>query len=184
MYAGKANEDAFRRFYEEYYAPFCLYAGRFVADMDTRKDLVSEVFASLWHKVESGEISLREDTIAAYVKMCVRNRCINHLKHMEYESGYADRVKICAPSYEEGFDNIYTLEELYKMLYETLCRLPESCRETFTKSFFEGKTQAEIAEEMNVSVKSVGRWKQKTIELLKVALKDFLPVILFLISQR
>ena len=36
------------------------------------------------------------------------------------------------------------------------------------KSFFEGKTHAEIAEEMNLSVKSINRYKQKTMELLRV----------------
>ena len=41
-----------------------------------------------------------------------------------------------------------------RMLYETLNKLPENYRTVFMKSFFEGKTHAEIAEEMNLSVKS------------------------------
>jgi len=48
------------------------------------------------------------------------------------------------------------------------------------KSFFEGKTHVEIAEEMNLSVKSINRYKQKTMELLRNELKDYLPLLLLL----
>ena len=71
------------------------------------------------------------------------------------------------PLYETESDSVYTLDELYRMLYDTLNKLPENYRTVFHKSFFEGKTHAEIAEEMNLSVKSINRYKQKTMELLK-----------------
>ena len=50
------------------------------------------------------------------------------------------------------------------------------------KSFFEGKTHAEIAEEMNLSVKSINRYKQKTMELLRNELKEYMPLLLLLFS--
>ena len=68
------------------------------------------------------------------------------------------------------------------MLYETLNKLPENYRTVFMKSFFEGKTHAEIAEEMNLSVKSINRYKQKTMELLRNELKDYLPLFLLFLS--
>ncbi len=51
------------------------------------------------------------------------------------------------------------------------------------ESFFEGKTHVEIAEEMNLSVKSINRYKQKTMELLRNELKDYLPLLLLLIYR-
>ena len=73
-----------------------------------------------------------------------------------------------------------TLDELYRMLYETLNKLPENYRTVFIKSFFEGKTHTEIAEEMNLSVKSINRYKQKTMELLRNELKEYMPLLLLL----
>ena len=67
------------------------------------------------------------------------------------------------------------------MLYNTLNKLPENYRTVFIKSFFEGKTHTEIAEEMNLSVKSINRYKQKTMELLRNELKDYMPLLLLLI---
>ena len=85
-----------------------------------------------------------------------------------------------APVYETEPDSIYTLDELYRMLYETLNKLPENYRTVFIKSFFEGKTHTEIAEEMNLSVKSINRYKQKTMELLRNELKEYMPLLLLL----
>ena len=68
--------------------------------------------------------------------------------------------------------------------YETLNKLPENYRTVFIKSFFEGKTHTEIAEEMNLSVKSINRYKQKTMELLRNELKDYMPLLLLLLPYQ
>lgn len=177
-----SKEQIFKNLYEEYYAPFCLYAKRFIDDADTREDIVSDVFASLWDKQST--IELRADTVVAYLKMCVRNNCLNYLKHLEYEWSYAEICQKQDPIYASEPDSIYTLDELYRMLYETLNKLPENYRTVFIKSFFDGKTHAEIAEEMNLSVKSVNRYKQKTMDFLRNELKDYMPAITLLLLQK
>lgn len=179
-FSKQTKERAFRQLYEEYYAPFCLYAKRFIDDLELREDIVSDVFTSLWDKMNTNSLDLQSDTALGYIKMCVKNSCLNFLKHQEYEWSYAETIQKKAPIYELEPDSVYTLDELYRMLYETLDKLPENYRTVFMKSFFEGKTHAEIAEEMNLSVKSINRYKQKTMELLREELKDYLPLLLLL----
>lgn len=176
------KEKDFKKLYEEYYAPFCLYAKRFIDDSSTREDIVSDVFASLWDKEDSFE--LNKATALGYLKTCVRNSCLNYLKHLEYEWSYAELCQKRDPIYATDPDSIYTLEELYKMLYETLNKLPESYRVVFTKNFFEGKTHAEIAKEMNLSVKSIDRYKQRTMDFLRAELKEYLPLIAWVLLHR
>ena len=177
------KERSFKQLYEEYYAPFCLYAKRFIDDKDIREDIVSDVFTSLWDKMDSESYDLQSNTALGYIKMCVKNSCLNYLKHQEYEWSYAEIIQMKAPIYETEPDSVYTLDELYRMLYEALEKLPENYRAVFMKSFYEGKTHVEIAEEMNLSVKSINRYKQKTIELLRNELKDYLPLILLLLAR-
>lgn len=172
------KEQTFKQLYEEFYAPFVLYAKKFIDDKETREDIVSDVFTSLWDKIDS--FDFQSDTALGYIKMCVKNSCLNYLKHQEYEWNYAEVVQKKAPIYEVEPDSVYTLDELYRMLYETLNKLPESYRTVFIKSFYEGKTHTEIAEEMNLSVKSINRYKQKTMELMRNELKDYLPLFLLL----
>lgn len=180
-FSNQTKEQAFKLLYKEYYAPFCLYAKRFIEDKEVREDIVSDVFTSLWDKMDS--FDLQSDTAIGYIKMCVKNSCLNFLKHQEYEWSYAENIQKKAPIYETEPDSVYTLDELYRMLYETLDKLPENYRTVFIKSFFEGKTHVEIAEELNLSVKSINRYKQKTMELLRNDLKEYLPLILFIICH-
>ena len=76
-----------------------------------------------------------------------------------------------------------TLDEMYRMLYGTLNKLPESYRIVFIESFFKGKTHTEIAEELNLSVKSVNRYKTKNLEFLRNELKEYMPLLLLFISR-
>jgi RNA polymerase sigma-70 factor (ECF subfamily) len=175
-----SKEQKFKWIYEEYYAPFCLYAKRFIDDKGTREDIVSDVFTSLWNKMDSSDLNM--DTLLGYIKMSIKNSCLNHLKHQEYEWDYLEMMQKRAPVYETEPDSVYNLKELYQMLYDTLDKLPENYRTVFVESFFNEKTYAEIAEEMNLSVKSVNRYKQKTIELLRLSLKDYFPLIVLLLT--
>lgn len=176
-----AKDQLFQKLYEDYYAPFCLFAKRYIDDACIREDIVSDVFASLWSK--RNELELKSETTIAFLKMCVRNGCLNYLKHQNYEIDYAVMCNNRAPLYATSPESVYTLEELYELLNETLKKLPENYRTVFVKSFFEGKTHAEIAEEMNLSVKSIDRYKQKTVELLRNELKDYLPLLILLLVR-
>lgn len=172
------QEAAYNALFKEYYAPFCMYAKRFIDDKEIREDIVSEVFASLWDK--SNTHDFQSDTIIGYIKICVKNSCLNYLKHQEYEWSYAEMLKNRSPDYEKEADSIYTIDEMYRMLYDTLNKLPQNYRTVFMKSFFEGKSHAEIAEDMNLSVKSINRYKQKTMELLRQDFKDYIPIVIML----
>ena len=77
-------------------------------------------------------------------------------------------------------DHVYTLNELYEQLSALLKELPGNYREVFLKSFLEEKTQAEIAEELDLSVKTVNRYRQKMLSMLRERLKDYLPLLLLL----
>ena len=39
-FSKQTKERAFKQLYEEYYAPFCLYAKRFVDDKETREEIL------------------------------------------------------------------------------------------------------------------------------------------------
>lgn len=176
-----SKEQDFKLLYETYYVPFCLYAKRFVENKEAREDIVSEVFISLWNHWDV--FDLHSKAALGYIKMCVKNSCLNYLKHQEHEWDYAEFVQKKGPVYETEPDSIYTLDELYRMLYDALNKLPENYRVVFMESFFNGKTHAEVAETLGISVKSVNRYKQKTLEFLRNELKEYMPLLLLLLQS-
>lgn len=176
----KSKERLFRELYSRYYPSFCLYARRFLTDATVCEDIVSEVFTNMWNRI--GSIDLDSAACVAYIKMSVKNSCLNYLKHHRHKTAYEDSLKNLDEAMAAGPDSVYSLEELYRVLHETLENMPPEYRSVFLKSFVEDKTQAEIAAELNLSEKSINRYKKKTLELLKKELKDFLPLLLFLLS--
>lgn len=173
----KNKKELFSEVYQTYYSPFCLYAHRFIDDISTCKDIVSEVFITIWDKVDATDLA--SESIIAYLKVCVRNRCFNHIKQECARKTQPIEIEEKLPIYVKTPDDIYTLNELYEKLDTLLKKLPKQQMLIFTKSFFEGKTHSVIAEELNISLRSVNRHKQKTLELLRSEMKDFLTLISF-----
>ena len=73
-FSRQTKERAFKQLYEDYYAPFCLYAKRFVDDKEVREDIVSDVFTSLWDKLDTDSFDLQSETALGYIKMCVKKQ--------------------------------------------------------------------------------------------------------------
>ena len=71
------------------------------------------------------------------------------------------------------------MNELYDMLQAKLDELPMEYRIAFEMSRLENRNLEEIAFVLNVSTRTVERYRDKSLQILKKELKDFLPLISF-----
>ncbi len=93
-----------------------VYARRFVESPEVREDIVCDVFARLWLKGEA--FILKEETALAFLKTSVRNACLNHIRSCSSADNFlAHQMNV--PSYADSPEAIYTLDEMYALLYET-----------------------------------------------------------------
>ena len=70
--------------------------------------------------------------------------------------------------------------DIEQIIQETLASLPPQCRKVFELSRFQEMKNREIAEELNISIKTVEKHISKGIKTFKVALKDYLPLVAYL----
>lgn len=173
------NDDqiAYRSLFEHYYGALCLFAKRYIGDKAVREDIVQDVFFSIWVK---RKMILANVSGKNYLITCVKNMSLNYLRKQGYKDDYLNSIKESMPTYAENLDDIYTLHELQTLLTKALAKLPVEYRMAFEMSRFEQKTSAEIAEAMNVSVRTVERYRSRATEILKEELKDYLPLFLLL----
>jgi RNA polymerase sigma-70 factor (ECF subfamily) len=171
------DSDAFRMLFEQFYAPLCLYAGRFIDDRPAREDIVQDVFSAVWEK---RKYIHPNTSVKNYLLSCVKNSSLNYLRKQGYMQEYCNNAITFAPVYDEGRDELYNLEELEELLARTLEKLPEIYRLAFIMSRFEDKSPAEIAGIMNVSVRTVERYRARATEILRDELKDFICFLLIL----
>jgi RNA polymerase sigma-70 factor (ECF subfamily) len=168
------DEKAFEKIFTLFYPALAQYAERYIDEQVVREDLVQDVFATLWEDRKRLVVST---SLRSYLMVSVRNSCLNHLKkegvrRQYHESIYRDNV---VSEQDEG--DLYTLTELYEMLDKALAKLPDSYRIVFEMHRMEGKTYEEIAEKLNLSVRTVKRYKNQVVEALRGDLKDYLYLI-------
>ena len=162
-----ASKSRFEALFRDHYAPLVGYAMRITKDKDLAEDLVQQVFVNLWEKRESIEI---HSSLKSYLMRAVHNHCLNHVKHEKVRASHRDEV-MHDTSVSEAVDPVEQAE-LSLRVNELIDGLPEQCRNVFLLSRRDGRKYKEIAEELNISVKTVENQMGKALRLLRQGLKE------------
>ncbi len=159
------------------------FAKNYISANEDVENIVQDVFLVLWEHKDELELSC---SLTTYLFTLVKNRCMNFLRHKLIEEEYNTLVKE-----ELGF-KLYALEslaytyhsetELQEMIRKALDTLPDRCREVFVKSRVEGLKYKEISEELGISVHTVENHIATALRKLRIELKDYLPLFLFLVN--
>ena len=163
------NKLSFQRLFELYYPALCIYTKRFIPDRETREDIVQEVFSSIW---ENRKRIVIRTSARNYLITATKNHCLNYLQRNHEE--YVDKLpQEQIPIYADSGEELYTWEELQTLLREALAKLPENYRYVFEKNRFENKSYGEIAEDMQISIRTV----EKNLRALPPEVVSGLPNI-------
>ena len=166
------DEKAFEKLFELFYPPLLSYAKRYIEEQAVREDIVQDVFIALWEGRKKLTIT---SSIRSYLILAVRNHCLNYLR----KEGLIRQYQELKQEGEQIADeNIYLLSELYDLFEKALAKLPAAYRIVFEMHSLEGRDYAEIAERLNISVRTAKRYKSQVIVTLKEELKDYLPLVI------
>jgi RNA polymerase sigma-70 factor, ECF subfamily len=161
----------FELLFQAHFANLCLFARKYIKDLDVAKDIVHNVFADLWEK--KGGIDFTKP-LKSYLYTAVQNRCLNYIRdNKKFTHDEAQFLHIEDDSRESTSDNLKE-EELSERLAAALNLLPEKCREVFMLSRFEELKYKDIAEKLDISVKTVETQITKALKILREELKDYI----------
>ena len=166
---------AFEMIFKTYYQPLCNYAYSFVHDRDEAEEIVQTTFLSVWEKKDNLTI---HTGVKPYLYAMVRNAALNVLKHEKIKQQHATVELAVAERSTESVTRTVMASELEDRIYKALNKLPEQCRLVFKLSRFEELKYAEIAEQLNISVKTVENQMGKALKIMREQLKDYLPLLI------
>ena len=169
------SQSAFKGLYDKYYEALFLFGQKYITNSEAVEDLVQESFIKVWEKRSS---FFHEAALKAFLYKTVRNSCLNYLDHQKVERNYEQQSKADVLS-EDYFLNNVIEEEVNRIIAETVDKLPESARLIYLLSL-KGLKNAEIAEDLNISINTVKTQKQRASKFLKENLKDLFTMLLFL----
>jgi RNA polymerase sigma-70 factor, ECF subfamily len=169
----------FEKLFREHFTALCYFAQKYLGDMDSSKEVVHNVFIKIWENRAEFDW---EKPAKSYLFTSVYNRSLNHLrdskKFVSHES-----IEFQSTETHAEFINSMEVAELETKIKLALAKLPEKCREVFELNRFEGKKYAEVAELLNISVKTVETQMSKALKVLKEELKDYIYFFVFLLLK-
>lgn len=167
----------FEQIFREYYPKLCNYARRYIADKSTAEEVVQDFFCKLWERRFEIQVN---SSFNNYLYKSVVNFCYNHFRKVETERKVIDYGNEL-PETRTGH-TMQPHNELDHQLGKALLEMPEKRREIFELSRFEGLKYHEIAEKLNLSVKTVETQMTRSLEFLRHYLKEYLTFIVLIIS--
>lgn len=154
----------FSHTYERFHRPLIAYAMSFLPQEEA-EDVVHEVFS----RVLAGGMQFGSEREARnFLYLSVRNKCLDTLKHKAVVRGF---IAEASQTMDRDTEDEIFAGEIYARLFANIDSLPRRQRETMLQ-FCEGKSNAEIAVAMNVSLDTVKNQKFKAIATLKKLLKN------------
>lgn len=154
--------------FKQYYKQMCSTAIRITKEASLAEDIVQEVFFELYKKREQVKIQ----SLGGYLKRSVYNRSLNRIKSTR---DFVDSEDLNIELSDHSANSQENLEykELSDYLNEVIDKLPEKCRLIFVLNRFEELSYKEIAEKLEISLKTVENQMSKALRILREEMKHY-----------
>lgn len=165
------NTTTFKQYYKKYYTPLCNYAYKLVKNWSDAEEIVQNVFVKIWNSIDKLTI---KDSFENYLFSATRNQAIDLIRKAQKDQRLKNLgdnnliVSAIDDSINDSADKILIKERL-RVAIESL---KPNRKEIVTLYSFEGLTQAEIAQHLNISKRSVEDNIAKAIKKLRETLNN------------
>lgn len=180
------TQKNFSQIYSLYFTKMIRFSQAYVIAEEDAENIVQDTFLYLW---EHPDVFSTIDNMDAFLFTLVKNRCLNYIKHSLYvnerkqplQAAEEQELQMNLYSLQQFDESFLTLEEVENLIHDVINKLPERCREIFILSRIEGLKYKEIADRLSISVNTVENQMSIALRKLKAELKDYLPLLLFII---
>lgn len=152
---------------------------KYVKDFDTSEEIVQEAFLSLWEKRDTIDTT---QPVKAYLVTTIRNKCLNWLRDNRKFKTEILHFEDYIPDHDNVSTDKLVEAEIHKTINDAIHELPEKCREIFTLSRFGNFKYQEIADQLQISVKTVETQMSKALQHMRIRLKEFISILLIILS--
>lgn len=167
----KLNKNkAFNLVFDAYWAALYKQAYKKVRCHDLAKDLVQDVFVSLWGKIELLDA---EGSVLAYLFAILRNKILKLYEKDEVRLRYAVSMAINANLSDIHSQNNLLEKELKAIIDAEVQRMPLRMREIYLLKKDDDLSIREIAEDLSLSEQTVKNQLQMAYQRLRSKIKNY-----------
>lgn len=159
-----SDRGAFECLFRKYYDPLCTFALGYVGRRDAVEEMVQDLFLHIWDRRAEWE---PKGTVRAYLYTAVRNKAFNHLKRAQFSVALDQEPDVFCHPPADGPDLALYSKQLTVLATKAIGELPERRRLIFLLSRRHEMTYAEIADMLNISVKTVETQMSRALQHLR-----------------
>jgi RNA polymerase sigma-70 factor (ECF subfamily) len=162
------DTEAFELLFKKYYPQLCILSRRYTNNINDAREVVQKLFIYLWEHRDELTVNF---SFRSYLYRAIK---YNSIRYIENDKKTGIRMDVLPENDQsrEFFDHI-EYAELQGKILETVNALPDQCKKVFMLSRFEQLKYAEIAEKLNLSVKTVESHITKALRILHENLNDY-----------
>ncbi|WP_372932654.1 RNA polymerase sigma-70 factor [Mariniphaga sediminis] len=177
----KGDAQAFSQVVSVYYDRLLYFSLHYINEREQAKDVVQDVFSIIW---EEHQKFFEIRNLSSWLFTLTKNQCLKKIEYLKVRQEYASslqcrQLELMKSSLTELDTSPIIFDEINTIIQQTLNKLPFQSRRIFEMSRFENKRNREIAEELNLSIKTVEAAVTKSLKLLRPALQKYLPIVFF-----
>ena len=176
--ANTLDKETFERLFKEEFKGLVLFSIQYVKDYEAAREIVQEAFVGLWEKRDKIDPSR---PVKSYISTTVRNRSLNYLRdNKKFDTRILTQENLYPLASYEHTD-VLIEKELQDQIHQAISDLPEKCREVFLLSRNEHLKYQAIADHLQISIKTVETQISKALQHMRVRLKEYLIILLFIL---
>ncbi len=163
----QSDPTAFQELYNRYWSKLYYLAHKRLKSSVAAEEIVQNVFLTIWRK----RTTLRIEDPAAYLAAATRYAVYHYLaaeKRRAENEGVAGRRSPGVVAGEMLIDD----KQLLEIVRQQANELPEKCRLVFIYNKLEDQTLPDVAQRLNISVKTAEAHLTKALRLIRSRLKD------------
>lgn len=164
------DTSAFEQLYERYWNVLYNTVYWRVCDEDIAKDIVQDLFITLWEKRKSIIIN---ETLEGYLKVMARNKVLNHFKAAAIRQKHSQSAGHLITEINNTEDLVIA-NNINKYYHAAIGRLPEKMREIYILNKEKGLSIDEIADQLSLSVQTVKNQLTSAAKKIRAELEPLL----------
>ncbi len=166
----KGDQKFIDLLFDKYYTYLCNVVYRVINDADYAEDIVQEIFTDIWRKRESINI---QTSLRAYLRRASVNRSLNHIRKQRMKFDENEEAIIDIESNTIDGQQELEKDELEQRIHDCINGLPPKCKLVFSLSRFENMSYQEIADHLEISIKTVENQISKALRILRNSIQPY-----------
>jgi RNA polymerase sigma-70 factor (ECF subfamily) len=171
------DREAFAEIYQRYWTVMYMHALKMLKSEDDARDVVQEIFTSLWLKSKSINPDVN---LAGYLFISTKNKVLDLIAQKKVRLDYLGSLTAFAEAYSNQTLACIEEKELMEALQKEIEQLPAKMKQIFEMRVNRHLTYKEIADELNISDKTVKKQISNAIKIIRPKLHHLSVAVLLL----